>query len=201
MSSSFPCPVRENVPLAPYTTFGMGGATPLLVEPRNVDELVGAVRRLREEGVRFRMLGGGANVLIDDRGVEDAVVLTNGVSFVQREGEGIEELRLGAGVSIPWFVQHVRGMGLTGAECLVGIPGTMGGATVMNAGGRHGWLSSIATRVRALTADGEDEEVEVDEETFGYRTSVFGDDRIVLETVSDWRRGTRRRRTRRSGPT
>ena len=161
----------------------MGGTTPLLIEPRNREEFVDCIRRLRGEGTRFRLLGGGANILIDDRGIDEAIVLTSGVTFVQRDGEGTEILRLGAGVSIPWFVQHVRTMKLTGAECLVGIPGTIGGATVMNAGGRHGWLSAIARRVHVLNADGEEEVIDVDDSTFAYRTSIFGDDRIVLETV------------------
>ncbi|MBK6941073.1 MAG: UDP-N-acetylmuramate dehydrogenase [Planctomycetes bacterium] len=177
-----PCPARYDVALRDHTTFRMGGKVPVLLEPRNRDELIAAVRRLHADHIRYRMLGGGANILIDDSGLDEAIVLTTGFAFMVRESEDATELRLGAGLSIPQFVTKTREMGLTGAECLVGVPGTMGGATVMNAGGRHGWLSSIAKRVRYLTPALDEQEDAVTERTFGYRSSMF-DACVVLETV------------------
>jgi UDP-N-acetylmuramate dehydrogenase len=188
-----PCPHRTDVELAPLTTFKMGGPVPLVAEPRNREEFVAVVNRLREEGRPFRVLGGGANVLIDDRGLEEAIVLTTGISFLQRDAEDTSRLRLGAGLSIPRFVTAVRSMGRSGAECLVGIPGSIGGATVMNAGGRHGQLSDIARRVRVLLPDGEEEELAVDASTFGYRRSIFGPDLIVLETIVELQPGDKQR--------
>ncbi len=192
MSYELPCPQRENVALGPLSTFRMGGRVAVVAEPRNREEFVSTVRALRDRGRRFRVLGGGANVLIDDRGLDEAIILTTGITYMVREGDDTRVLRLGAGLSIPQFVTATRDMGLTGAECLVGIPGTIGGATVMNAGGRHGWLSRIARRVRALTAEGEEVEVAVDDETFAYRTSIFGEDRLVLETVVELAPGDRK---------
>jgi len=189
MNLNLPCPSRSDVALSELTTFRMGGRVPLLVEPRNRDEFADAISILREEGLSFRMLGGGANVLIDDHGLDDIIVLTRGFSFMMRDGDGVHVLRLAAGLSIPTFVSKAREMGLAGAECLVGIPGTMGGATVMNAGGRHGWLSGIARRVRVLRSDGTQDELAVTDDTFGYRTSVFGDEEIVLETVVELQPG------------
>ncbi len=183
-----PCPSRADAPLSDFTTFGMGGKVPLLVEPRDVAEFAAAVGVLKKEGVPFRVLGGGANVLIDDRGLDEIVVLTKAVARVVREGEGVNVLRLGAGVSIPGFVVKCREMSLTGAECMVGIPGTIGGATVMNAGGRHGWFSSIARRVRFIDADGKEQEIAADDKTFAYRHSIFGDC-VVLETVVELKPG------------
>ena len=182
-------PSRDDAPIAGYTTFGMGGAPRLLIEPRNREELAEAVNTLRAEGIPFRMLGGGANVIVDDRGLEEAVVLTTGFTFMQREGEDTLTLRLAAGLPIPTFISRMREIGQTGAECLVGVPGTIGGATVMNAGGRHGWLSEIVRRVRVLLPDGSEEEMEATDDTFGYRSSIFGDDKIVLETVVELQPG------------
>lgn len=187
-----PCPSRADVDVGRYTTLGVGGRTPLLVEPRTFDELKGAVRILRAEGLAFRMLGGGANVVIDDAGLDEILVLPTAVNFMQRDGEGTQRLRLAAGLPIPTFVNRTREMGLTGAECLVGIPGTMGGATAMNAGGRHGWLSSIVKRVRLLTKDGEDVELDATEGMFAYRSSNLGD-AIVLETIVELQPGDRAR--------
>lgn len=188
--SHWPCPVRTDVELAGFTTMGVGGKVPLLLEPRNCEEIVAAVRQLRAEGIPFRTLGGGANLLIDDLGLDEAILLTENVRHVMRDGDGITVLRLGCGMPIPTFVQQTREMGLTGAECLVGIPGTMGGATAMNAGGRHGWLSAIVRRVRVLTKDGEDIELEKNDAMFGYRSSIFGD-AIVLETIVELEPGNR----------
>ena len=171
----------------------MGGVVPLIAEPRNREEFVAVVNRLREEQLSFRVLGGGANVLVDDRGLEDVIVLTSGISFMQRAADDTSMLRLGAGLSIPQFVTAVRSMGRSGAECLVGIPGSLGGATVMNAGGRHGQLSDIVRRVRVLRESGEEDEVEADASTFGYRRSIFGRDLIVLETIVELQPGDRKR--------
>ncbi|MFH0945571.1 MAG: UDP-N-acetylmuramate dehydrogenase [Planctomycetota bacterium] len=193
MKLKLPCPTRTDVGLAPLTTFKMGGKVPLLAEPRNREEFVAVIRSLREEQLTFRILGGGANVLVDDRGLDDVVVLTNGITFMLREGEDTRTLRLGAGLSIPQFVQAVRQMGRTGVECLVGIPGSIGGATVMNAGGRHGQFSDIARRVSILTPESEEQEHEVTPETFGYRRSIFGGEVIVLETVVELEKGDRDR--------
>lgn len=168
----------------------MGGNSLLLVEPRTVPEFAAAVRALRQEGLAFRLLGGGANVLVDDRGLDEVVVLTTAINFMMRDNEDGSRLRVGAGLSIPTFVQRCTEQGLAGAECLVGIPGTMGGATVMNAGGRHGWFSSICRRVRVLTPEGAEEEVAVGDDTFGYRSSIFGDC-AVLESVLELARGDR----------
>lgn len=193
MKLKLSCPTRTDVALAPLTTFRMGGRVPLLVEPRNREEFKAAIGELRREGLSFRVLGGGANLLIDDTGLDDIVVLSSGLSYTMRESEDTRVLRLGAGLSIPRFVTQTRDMGRTGAECLVGIPGTIGGATVMNAGGRHGWLSHIVRRVRVLLPDGQEEELAVNDEMFGYRSSIFGDELIVLETVVELEEGDRDR--------
>ncbi len=192
MKLQLPCPSRSDVPLGPFTTMGVGGRTPLLVEPRNADEMIGALSVLRKEGLAFRMLGGGANLLIDDQGVNEPVILTVNSRYCMREGEDGRTLRVACGLPIPTFVQQTREMGLTGAECLVGIPGTMGGATAMNAGGRHGWLSSIVTRVRILTNDGEDVTLAKNDAMFAYRNSIFSDGRAaVIETVVELAPGNR----------
>lgn len=184
--------MREGVPLGSFTTFGMGGSPRLLAEPRNYDEFIEAASKLRREKIPFRILGGGANVFIDDRGLDEAVILTTGCSLMIREGEDTRVLRLGAGVPINTFIARMREIGQTGAECLVGIPGSIGGATVMNAGGRHGWFNSIVRRVRILLPDGTDLEVDAADAGFDYRTSNFGDDRIVLETIVELEPGDKK---------
>jgi len=196
MKLKLPCPYRTNVELAPFTTFRMGGHAALLAEPRNREEFVGAIRMLREEGLTYRILGGGANVFIDDRGLDDVIILSTGFTFVMREAEDTRLLRVSAGLSTAQFVSNMRQMRRTGAECLVGIPGTMGGATVMNAGGRHGQMADVTRRVRVLLPSGEEDEIAVTANTFRYRGSIFGDDLIVVETVVELAEGDRDRSAR-----
>ncbi|MBI4881518.1 MAG: UDP-N-acetylmuramate dehydrogenase [Planctomycetes bacterium] len=192
MNVHLPCPARSDLELAPFTTFRMGGRAPLVAEPRNREEFVAAVAALRAQGLSFRVLGGGANLFIDDRGIDEVVVLSAGMSFMLREAEDTRLLRLGAGLSLPRFVASARAMGRSGAEFLAGIPGSVGGATVMNAGGRHGELSGIARRVRVLLPSGAEEEVAAGAGTFGYRASIFGPEMIVLETVVELEQGDRK---------
>lgn len=177
-----PCPFQTDVELAGKTTMGVGGRTPLLLEPRNADEVVAAVKFLLAEGVPFKTLGGGANLLIDDAGIDEAVLLTERAQFVVRDDETGRVLRVSCGMPIPTFVQRACDMGLAGVEPLVGIPGSMGGATAMNAGGRHGWLSHVVRRVKVVTRDGAVEELDKTDSMFGYRSSIFTDC-VVLETV------------------
>lgn len=177
-----PCPYQTDVELAGKTTMGVGGRTPLLIEPRNAEEVIAAVKYLRSEGVSFLTLGGGANLLIDDAGVDKPVLLTERSQFVVRDDESGNTLRVSCGMPIPSFVLRASEMGLAGVESLVGIPGSMGGATAMNAGGRHGWLSHVVSRVKFLTRDGEVEELAKTDSMFAYRSSIFSDC-VVLETV------------------
>lgn len=140
--------------------------------------MAAAIRTLRAEGIAYRVLGGGANVLVDDRGLPGAVIVTDQVSRWIRTDRGTFWVECGH--SIQMFVQRAKQQGLGGIECLVGVPGSIGGAVAMNAGGRYGEIGALVRRVRVLTPDGDVEEVEPDEHTFSYRSSIFGSDLPVV---------------------
>lgn len=144
--------VATDEPLAGHTWLGIGGAARYFCEPVDIDALIKVVHRCRERGVPLRVIGGGSNVLVDSSGFDGMVVRLTGPGFC--------EIRVdrpcvvaGAGAKLVHVVTAAVQAGLAGLETLVGVPGTIGGALVGNAGGHAG---DIGQRVREVTVlDGE----------------------------------------------
>jgi UDP-N-acetylmuramate dehydrogenase len=120
--------MKENQPLAPFTTFGIGGPARWFVEAASEDEIAEAADWARERGAALFVLGGGSNLLISDAGFH-GLVLHVGVKGVEQRGE---LFRVGAGEDWDGFVSFAVERGFAGVECLAGIPGTVGGTPVQN---------------------------------------------------------------------
>lgn len=125
-------PMRRDEPLARWTTLRLGGPAEFFFEPRTPDDLWKLLTRLDEDGVPYRMLGGGANVLAPDGGVPGAVVHTGGMRRIFRDGE--LGLRAWAGATNQQLVRSAQEHGMSGVEELIGVPGHVGGSLAMNAG-------------------------------------------------------------------
>ncbi len=147
--------MEENKPLAPFTTFGIGGPARWFVEAASEDELVEATGWARERGLALFVLGGGSNLLVADAGF-DGLVLRVGLRGIEiREPEF---LRLGgksiysaaAGEDWDSFVQRAVEDNCAGIECLAGIPGTVGGTPVQNVGAYGQEVASTIDRVRVF---------------------------------------------------
>ena len=136
----------ENIPLAPFTTFGVGGPARWFAEEASEEEIVEASEWARERGVPLFVLGGGSNVLVADAGF-DGLVLRVVVKGIEREG-GL--FRAGAGEDWDAFVEQAVTSGCAGVECLAGIPGTVGGTPVQNVGAYGQEVASVIERVRAF---------------------------------------------------
>ena len=145
--------VKTEEPLAPRTWYKLGGPAQYFIEPRTVEELSEVLRRCAQNEVPVRVLGGGANLLVDDSGVRGAVVHLAGAEFTRVAVAG-EALRAGGGAAINALVLQSARAGLSGAECLTGVPGTVGGAVRMNAGGAFGDIGSVIESVDLMDADG-----------------------------------------------
>ena len=143
---------RPDEPLAPRTSIRVGGAAELLVRPADPDDLAALLGAVRELGLPLSVLGGGANTLVADAGVAGVVVRLP-TDFGEERAEG-ELLLLSAGAPIGRLAARGHALGLVGAEFSAGIPGTLGGATAMNAGTRLGEMKQLVTRVELATADG-----------------------------------------------
>ncbi len=139
--------VCSAVPLSTATSFHIGGPAEYFIEPQSIEELVALLGRCANERVRVRVLGGGSNVLATDQGVSGAVLRLSKLRRVVRSGPHVT---CEAGVPLPALIRQVERWGLSGLEALVGIPGTVGGAIAMNAGGKHGCIASALRSVATV---------------------------------------------------
>ena len=157
--------VQRDAPLAPLTTFKVGGAAEWLVHARTSDEIRRAVDAARELGLPITVLGGGSNVLIADAGLRGLVIRIHGGEVVQLEPSRI---RSDGGVTINGLVRWTISHGLAGLEAWAGTPGTVGGAIHGNAHFRGRLISELIERVTLISLDGRVSDVPVNEMEFGY---------------------------------
>jgi UDP-N-acetylmuramate dehydrogenase len=162
--------VSENEPLAPHTWYRIGGPARWYVRPRSVEELQESARRCAENNIAVYVLGLGANLLVGDRGVSGAVFRLDQDDWrrVKFQGASVE---VGAGADIQKLVLRTVRQGLAGIECLAGIPGTVGGAVRMNAGGKFGDIGAVITRVDVMDITGLLFERTKDDLIFDYRST------------------------------
>lgn len=162
--------VKHEVPLAPYTWLGIGGPAQYLIEPTGVEQLAQTLRRCQDNEVPVRVLGGGANLLVDDSGVRGAVIKLAGEEFSRVEIEP-ERIKVGAAADLSRLVLRCVREGVSGLECLTGIPGTIGGAIKMNAGGAFGDVGNVVESVTLMDVDGVPFNRMRGELAFGYRST------------------------------
>ena len=173
--------VRENEPLAPYTSLRIGGVAEHFAEPTNVDELTELVRRFSAAGLPIRLLGGGSNILVRDEGVPGLVIQLTAPAFCQLEVKG-DLLIAGGGVRLTHFVSTAVREGMAGPEQLVGIPGTIGGALHNNTGVAGFDIGSWVIRAQAMTRAGDLVTRESDAMSFSYRASSLNELAIISAT-------------------
>lgn len=145
--------VKTDEPLAGYTWFRLGGPARYFLRPRSEEDLREVLQRCRDSDVPVYVLGGGANLLVPDAGVNGAVVHLGGEAFtdVQFDEAG---LTAGAGVEMGAIVLRCVREGRSGLEGLTGIPGTVGGCVKLNAGGAFGDIGSAVEQVDVMTDEG-----------------------------------------------
>jgi UDP-N-acetylmuramate dehydrogenase len=153
--------VRKDVVLGPLTTYRVGGPAALLLEARDERDLEAARDAVGETGIPVLVVGGGSNLLVADAGWPGlAITLGAGFSSIEvrapdAAGSGATRLRAGAAVSLPVLARRTAALSLTGLEWAVGVPGTVGGAVRMNAGGHGSDVSRTLAAVRVVDLDGD----------------------------------------------
>ncbi len=169
--------IRENVRLAPYTSFGIGGPARWFAEPATRDEVQETFALSRDWGVTLYILGGGSNLLVADDGVDGMVVrLAPGGEFGRVAGreDGLF-WSVGSAAPLAAFVRETVGAGVRGLESLAGIPGTVGGAVTMNSGAAAGGIGQYVTAADVVRFDGSTETLGRDGLNFDYRASAIAD--------------------------
>lgn len=163
--------VSLNVPLAPLTSFKIGGSAELFVRPNNLMELINTLEILKKNDVPYFLLGAGSNLLIKDGGMRGAVVcLGDGFDYAHAKNDYI---LAGAAVSLAKLSAEAKNAEMTGVEFASGIPGSLGGAIYMNAGAYGGEMKDVITEVTYIDDDGRVKTLPGSECEFGYRTSIF----------------------------
>ncbi len=156
-------------PMSGHTTFRIGGPAKIFVTPEDRRELAAVLALCRKEGCPWTILGNGSNLLVSDSGFA-GVVIQIGKGFDQIAIEG-EQMAAGAGALLAQAARQACRAGLSGLEFATGIPGTIGGAVVMNAGAYGSEMKDILLSAQVLTEDGSQREVSAGELELGYRTS------------------------------
>lgn len=188
LKSAFGDSLRRNVPLAPFTTFKIGGAADWYLAVHSADELARAVRLARQHSIPFFLLGTGANVIVGDRGFRGLVVHNQARHTSLKPDAGRLWAESGA-IVYPDLIEEAVSGGLSGLEHYVGIPSTVGGALWQNLHflsppperERTMFLEEVLLEADLLTEEGDRKTVSVDYFDFGYDYSILHDrDDVVL---------------------
>lgn len=170
--------VLVHEPLARHTSLRIGGPAKYFVIPAELEDIDETLAFAQERELPWIVLGNGTNVLFPDEGYR-GVVIKMGPSLGRIELRE-NRVRAQAGASLAALISKVRSVGLRDLDFLVGIPGSVGGALVMNAGIPEGQIADVVTRVRALTFDGKSITLTPEECRFGYRSSRFQGERLIV---------------------
>ena len=169
--------------MARYTTFHIGGPADVLVNIAAANEIPLALRAAKLAGVPVTVIGNGSNVLVRDGGIRGLVIRIDGtMASIRRDGNCVIAQ---SGALMRSVANFATNEGLSGLEEIAGIPGTIGGGVIMNAGAYGGELAQVVTRVDAVSlADGKSISFEGDALGFGYRRSALMDAGVIVTEVT-----------------
>ena len=191
LRAAFGDSVQQNVVLAPYTTFKIGGAADWYVAVQSADELETAIRTARAHEIPFFLLGTGANVIVGDRGVR-GLVIHNRARHTAVDPDTAQLQAESGAIMYPDLIEDAVSAGLSGLEHYVGIPSTVGGALWQNLHflsppperERTMFLEEVVTQADILTEEGERKTVDAEYFDFGYDYSILHDrDDVVLSAT------------------
>lgn len=175
--------LAEDAPMAGFSNFKLGGPADIHIRPQTIDAFVAAIQLIRRKKWPLTVLGRATNVLISDHGIRGIVCqLSPDMAEIEIQGD---QMTAAAGARLSDIAARAAAAGLGGLAFSSGIPGSVGGAVVMNAGAYTGKMADLVLRSQYLDADGEVRTLEADEHNFYYRGSFFNDNRdhFVIKTT------------------
>lgn len=179
--------VRFREPMKNHTTFRIGGNADIMVFPQNIDQIETAVSWANNHQIPYFVLGSGSNLLVRDGGIRGLVIKLTGFSQIRVDEK---QIFAQAGASLADIALRAADASLTGVEFAEGIPGTVGGAIVMNAGAYNRELSDVLESVTVLMPDGGIRQFMGNELEYGYRTSILQrNGGVVLEAALTLEKG------------
>lgn len=169
--------IQTSIPLAPLTTFKIGGPAKFFVEAESAEELVEAINWAKEKGEKYYVLGGGSNLLISDKGF-NGLVIKNSCKEISLDNE---KIIAESGAPLAQLVQFAAANGLIGLEWAAGIPGTVGGAIRGNAGAYGASISLSLESVKVYSpAENKIEVYDNQQCKFVYRHSIFKESELII---------------------
>ena len=175
-------------PMSSHTTFRIGGPAEVFLMPESYEQIRSALALCREEGLPYFVLGNGSNLLVSDSGYRGVIIqMDRNMGDIELKGT---EIRACAGALLSSVAAAARKASLTGFEFAGGIPGTLGGAVVMNAGAYGGEMKDVRREVTVMTKEGDIRVIPSDRLELGYRTSIIKKaGYLVLEAVISLEKG------------
>jgi len=164
--------------MAKHTSYRIGGPANAYITPRDKDDLSQILQFANQHGIATYFVGSGSNLLVADEGI-DGLVITLGKSLKRLEITGATVFAE-SGVMLGKMVKECISRNLSGVESMIGVPGTLGGALVMNAGAFGGEISNYLKHVTVMEMDGQEKQYQPGDISFSYRHSTFPDDEIVI---------------------
>lgn len=173
------CKIQYDAPIAPITTFRIGGCADAIAYPENVSAFGELIRELCKKGIKHTVLGNGSNVLFCGERYDGVIVVTRELKNISVSGNTVTAE---CGASLTKTAAAAYEVGLCGLEFAYGIPGSIGGGTFMNAGAYGGCLSDVISKTVSFDENGE--KVELSEHGFSYRDSVFQHKKLYVASAS-----------------
>ena len=175
--------IRSKVPLASLTSFRVGGPAEWYVAPKRLEDLQASFEWAYSQGLPITLLGAGSNMLVSDKGLPGLVICTRHLRHTQFDPE-TGRVQASAGEPIARLAWQAAERGWQGLEWAVGIPGTVGGAVVMNAGAHNYCIADILVNTQVLSPTGTIEQLAPQDLGYSYRTSILqGDPRLVTQAT------------------
>lgn len=177
------CQIKSQVPLATLTSFRVGGPAEWYVAPQNLEALQASFEFAQARGLAITLLGAGSNLLVSDRGIPGLVIGTRHLRHTQFDPSS-GQVTVAAGEPLPRLAWQAAQLGWQGLEWAVGIPGSVGGAIVMNAGAHKSCIADLLVNAQVLSSSSILETFTPAQLSYSYRTSILqGSQKLVTQAT------------------
>lgn len=171
----------KDEPMSRHTSFRIGGNADIFLMPDSIEKLSGVIEVLKKEKIPFTIIGKGSNLLVSDKGIEGAVICTLNINKISKNDC---EITVDCGASLASLCNFARDNSLSGLEFAYGIPGSVGGAMVMNAGAYGGEMKDVALKATAIDKTGNIVTIVGEEMLLSYRNSIFKQKELIVLNVT-----------------
>ena len=171
--------LEKNISLSNFTTWRIGGPAEWIAQPKDIEDIKYLISWINKKKIPCNIIGAGSNLLINDKGIQGLCICMRNLKGIQIDkNSGIIEVL--SGEMLPTLARKAAASGLHGLEWAVGIPGTIGGAVVMNAGAQEHCISNYLESITTLSLTGEYKIIKAKDLNFGYRYSLLQNEKLIV---------------------